>query len=42
MGIVQSVPFTTREVGEGESAGLSARVQKGAGSSTPDAARSDD
>ena len=29
MGIVQSVPFTTRDVGEGESPELSARLESG-------------
>ena len=42
MGIVQSVPFTTRDVGEGDSPELSARLESGLATSEPDSSRSDD
>jgi hypothetical protein len=42
MGIVQSVPFTTRDAGAGDSTELSARVESGAAASEPGSSRSDD
>jgi mono/diheme cytochrome c family protein len=42
MGIVQSVPFTTRDVGNGESPELSARLESVSAILKPDSSRSDD
>jgi hypothetical protein len=42
MGIVQSVPFITRDVAEGDSAELSARSESGVATSEPASSRSDD